>query len=543
MMTRTRSWLSALDETAKKQHLQMPRFNVNVGGMGAATSESINDRFVTLKHRVDVRLGPSSKRVQWSLWYGDRDRPGFAASFNTASEPTEAEVSLAFPLLRGWLFDKWSPEKTLAEARNHYGFFDVKMPLRPQRDQQEYWLSEDEKFGFVVRPNSWTMVLGDDSLEFELELLKKFCEWLAMVWDEVAFGNDVRPPAILEKGVSAARAYVEAPNDDPEMKEWWGRHAIKAVGPGLPDLFFERQADDLIVSWDNHVYVLQVAIAVPALRSLVESHSGIDRVGRLLKMAYRAINRFNSAATRDWLKKYRFTDRDARELAESGVSTHPIVGLLRSGQGSSLSTADYDLVFTLLKGSEPKSYAKILALAKGLNKRIDPWEPWESGYKLARSVRERLSIAPTDKLDVEALALELGVDVQEAAFQDNCVLGVCVGTPASVPLVVLNTSCSDASGPSGRRTTLSHELCHLLFDRGAYRHLARFEGARAEGDRLMEMRANAFAIELLVPMVNLHDVTEDQLAEFAKEWQVSTHALVKHRHNYRTRGGLWTGGG
>ncbi len=537
-MTKTRSWLAALNEAAELQDLRLPRFNFNVGGMGAATSESVDDRFITLKHRVDADLDPASKRVQWSLWYGDRDRPGFAASFHTLSEPTAAEVSLAFPLLRGWLFDKWSPEKTLEEARKHHGFYDVKMPPRPRPDQREYWLSEDKGFGFVVRPDSWTVVSTAESFELEAELLKKFCEWLAVVWAAVAFGNDVRPPKILEEGVSAAKAYGEAPIDDPEMKEWWGRHAVKAADPGLPDLFFERQADDVVVSWDKQVYVLPAAVAVPALRSLVESHSGIDLVGRLLKMAYRLVNGFNSAATRDWLKRYRFTDSDARELADTGVSTHPIVGLLRSGQGSSLSTTDYDAVFSLLKTSEPKSYAKILAIAKGLDKRINPWEPWESGYKLAKAVRERLNRAPSEKLDVETLAHDLGMDVQEAAFQDNNVLGVCVGTPAYAPLVVLNMSCPDASGPSGRRTTLSHELCHLLFDRGAYRHLARFEGARAVGDRLMEMRANAFAIELLVPMVNLSGITDEALGEFAKEWQVSTHALVKHLHNYRSRGGV-----
>ena len=243
-------------------------------------------------------------------------------------------------------------------------------------------------------------------------------------------------------------------------------------------------------------------------------------------------------ATRDWLKNYGFTDSDAHELADTGVSTHPIIGLLRSGQGSSLSTPDYDVVFSLLKGSEPKSYAKILAIAKGLDKRINPWEPWESGYKLARALRERWGIAPSAKLDAEILARDLEVDVQETEFQDNSVLGVCVGTPAYTPLVVLNKSCPHASGPSGRRTTLSHELCHLLFDRGAYRPLARFEGARAVGDRLIEMRSNAFAIELLVPMVNLRGVTDDELGEFAQEWQVSTHALVKHLHNYRIRGRL-----
>ena len=274
------------------------------------------------------------------------------------------------------------------------------------------------------------MVSRDGPLELETGLLKTFCEWLAMVWYSVAFGDDVRPPAILEKAVSAARAYSEAPVDDPEMKEWWGRHAARAADPGLPNFFFERQADDLVVSWDENVYVLRAAIAVPALRSLVESHCGMDRVGELLKMAYRAVNRYNPVATRDWLKKYQFSDSDARELADTGVSSHPIVGLLRSAQGSTLSTADYEAVFSLLKRSGPRSYAKILAMAKGLDKRIDPLEPWESGYELARSVRERLHSVPSAKLDVEALAHELGVDVQEAVFQDESVLGVCVGTPA-----------------------------------------------------------------------------------------------------------------
>ena len=371
----------------------------------------------------------------------------------------------------------------------------------------------------------------------ESALLKKFCAWLAMVWDAVAFGADVRPPALLEKGVSAARAYGEVAAGDPEVTEWWSRHAVRAADPGLPDLFLERQADELVVSWGEQVAVVQVAVAVPVLRSLVEAHCGIDGVGELLKMAYRAVNCYNSAATRDWLNKYRFSDSDARELAESGVSTHPIVGLLRSGQGSSLSTADYEAVFRLLKRSGPKSYARILALAKGLDKRIDPREPWASGYVLARLMRERLNLVPSAKLDAEALARDLGVDVQEGAFQDETVLGVCVGTPAHNPLVVLNTRCPDASGPSGRKTTLAHELCHLLFDRGGYRHLARFEGARAVGDRLMEMRANAFAIELLVPMVNLRGITEETLGDFAKEWQVSSHALVNHLHNYRIRGG------
>ena len=52
-MTKNRSWLAALNEAAESRDLRMPHFNVNVGGMGAASSESVGDRFVTLKHRLD----------------------------------------------------------------------------------------------------------------------------------------------------------------------------------------------------------------------------------------------------------------------------------------------------------------------------------------------------------------------------------------------------------------------------------------------------------------------------------------------------------
>ena len=48
-------------------------------------------------------------------------------------------------------------------------------------------------------------------------------------------------------------------------------------------------------------------------------------------------------------------------------------------------------------------------------------------------------------------------------------LGLCVGTPGYFPLVVLNSSCEDVTGVSGRRVTLAHELCHLLFDRAGLR--------------------------------------------------------------------------
>jgi Zn-dependent peptidase ImmA (M78 family) len=76
------------------------------------------------------------------------------------------------------------------------------------------------------------------------------------------------------------------------------------------------------------------------------------------------------------------------------------------------------------------------------------------------------------------------------------------------------------------RITLARELSHLLLDRGGLRNLARFEGGTANSDRLIEMRANAFAVELLVPMATLVEadgvvVDDARLADISVKQQVS----------------------
>jgi len=149
--------------------------------------------------------------------------------------------------------------------------------------------------------------------------------------------------------------------------------------------------------------------------------------------------------------------------------------------------------------------------------------------------------ARPDYIDIEKEVGDLGVETQDIELPDTNILGVCIGTPAYAPLILLNLSCGDASGVSGRRVTLAHELCHLLFDRAGLRSLARFEGgAAADSDRFIEMRANAFAVELLVPMATLVDQSgavlgDEQLPEISREQAVSLVALQQHAGNLRNR--------
>jgi Zn-dependent peptidase ImmA (M78 family) len=70
------------------------------------------------------------------------------------------------------------------------------------------------------------------------------------------------------------------------------------------------------------------------------------------------------------------------------------------------------------------------------------------------------------------------------------------------------------------------------------RGLAQFDGPIGDADRLVEMRANAFAIELLVPMYELIQengtiVSGDDLRRLSESKHVSTHALIWHAENIR----------
>jgi Zn-dependent peptidase ImmA (M78 family) len=242
-----------------------------------------------------------------------------------------------------------------------------------------------------------------------------------------------------------------------------------------------------------------------------------------------------------WLTRQGFSRKDAEDVALSGTSRHPIVGLLGSSQHSPISIGDYESILRMMTPSDLSSFHRLRQVAGGLSFPIDLREPWESGYQLARLVRERLGKTPAEYIDIETEVRALGVETRDIDLPDRNILGVCIGTPAYVPLIFLNRSCPDASGVSARRVTLAHEFCHLLFDRAGLRSLARFEGgAAADGDRFIEMRANAFAIELLTPMATLVEqngavLDDERRIEVSRVQEVSQVALQRHARNLRNR--------
>lgn len=126
--------------------------------------------------------------------------------------------------------------------------------------------------------------------------------------------------------------------------------------------------------------------------------------------------------------------------------------------------------------------------------------PYEMGHAAALVLRELLWLEWDDPfLDLEERLRGWGVVIMQDVFdpQGNIDALACWG-PRHGPGILLNTvSGSRVDQATGRRSTLAHELCHLLLDRAGSLPLAEVLGGTAP--RWVERRANAFSAELLLP--------------------------------------------
>ncbi len=499
-------WYSAILSAAGKKGLTLPPVSANAMGT-VIWQRPGGNRAVTLKHRLLPLNAKSNNAVTWGAWLtGEEVRPVVLFSEQAAPTPDRLEFFLA-------VFDQWlgrdvQPEHLREFVRNNKP--QATLDIEASRDDSKttLMLGADDEFEINVDTSSWSLSCRGRSLSthrtsdsavvaaLPLDSLNHFRRWLATNWDSIAFEIDSRPQLILEGNGSACRAYedgVMRAKDNPvlldPLKEWWSTHAIRAADPALPNIFIERQEDDIVVSWDSMpsgdlfypigfgTEPLPVTIAVPALRRLMTGGVGSDTKcfsAQLFDEKQSGYDILRAYHTRDnvspaWLESLRFTERDAAGFGATGTSRHPVVGLLRSSRATQLTLSDIESVFGELVAASPTSYQPLRRLAHGLYSQIDPREPWESGYRMAREIRKRLGLSQGDKVDIDAILTGVSVKSADIDLGDSSVKGACVGTPHYAPVVIANRKSPDASGVSGRQITLVHELCHLLFDRSRMR--------------------------------------------------------------------------
>ena len=162
---------------------------------------------------------------------------------------------------------------------------------------------------------------------------------------------------------------------------------------------------------------------------------------------------------------------------------------------------------------------------------------WEEG-KPPDFVLEDVAHPPADDfVDVRAMCSRLGVDIQETELETESIRGAAIAGDGFSPRIVVNRTHHFNQNEPGKRFTIAHELCHVLFDRTRARRLAHASSGRwaAQG---IEQRANAFAAHLLMPRALVYEhlqdanrIERDDVQRLASRLRVNDSALLWHLRN------------
>ena len=165
--------------------------------------------------------------------------------------------------------------------------------------------------------------------------------------------------------------------------------------------------------------------------------------------------------------------------------------------------------------------------------------PYLDGEEFAAALLEDLDLDLDDTealVDIRAICRRLDIAVADAEFNTDSIRGVAIAGDAFSPRMIVNHTHPFNDNESGRRFTIAHEFCHVLFDRTRARRVAHTSGRWANPG--IEQRANAFAAYLLMPRRLVHSHTRGggptdagQLQRMAAVLQVNEAALVEHLYN------------
>ena len=152
--------------------------------------------------------------------------------------------------------------------------------------------------------------------------------------------------------------------------------------------------------------------------------------------------------------------------------------------------------------------------------------PNEQGRLLAEWLRGKPDIIANDGLVYpESILRKWNVSLTEFKLRSQNIDALCAWGPKHGPTVLINRNGRLSHFPTGRRSSLAHEICHLLVDREGSLPVAEVFGG--EVPKVPEQRANAFGAELLLTRnaalmvyLKLRDV-EEAIEAIAKNYDVS----------------------
>lgn len=361
------------------------------------------------------------------------------------------------------------------------------------------------------------------------------------------------------------------------VREWWGRHALRSADSSAlyPDIFFRRVDDNIEISWldsqpefspagfelnlkpgtalfpvdeiANSLWSF-VKWAIESAPSVVKNECDLKQVDTLR-------SHVNS------VRQIEVLELEAAHLADATLcaivervraeckwvpirkvlTDIPVVtefdapALMFGGLNVNIGEVDVRLLFDILvkhRNGAELDQLKQLVSSPSIYEYI---HPYAHGYELAYEVRRKLGIDnSTIFIDVEKIILNLGIEIRDEEMETNNIRGVAVAGAKFSPAILINRNSLFNENKRGRRFTLAHEFCHILFDRSNAKCLSHISGPWASAR--VEKRANAFAAMFLATphalVKNFNaDGSRDRIKYLSEKFMIGTRALREHMHN------------
>lgn len=362
-----------------------------------------------------------------------------------------------------------------------------------------------------------------------------------------------------------------------EIQNWWQRHALRAADSSAlyPDIYFRRLNDEIEISWTERapVYapdgfgfslkpgsanlsVLEVAEPIWSAISWSLSEAGGFNLGfddgNAISELLQSMESLKRLPVDSFEKTYlskglvsRISSSITEFFGKSALSsTAPVLPIFDSpvlmfgGVSPDINVSD---ICTLVRLLEEQSHGKD---SECLSRFIDsdvgvPIDsPYSEGYDLAEDCLDELGLynEESEFVDIENILKErFNIAVKIVGFDTDSIRGVAIAGDEYSPCIILNSKSQFNSTSAGRRFTLAHELCHILYDRSRARKVSHVSGPWAA--RGVEKRANAFAAMFLMPKPLLRKMLSERyldlsrVAEVSRAMSVNKLPLIEHAYN------------
>jgi len=171
-------------------------------------------------------------------------------------------------------------------------------------------------------------------------------------------------------------------------------------------------------------------------------------------------------------------------------------------------------------------------------------EPWQQGYRLGAAARCSLGIPIGPIANLQTTLEGLGIHIALLPFSQPVVDAASLMEDGAMPIILLNQGSPRVDPKLPRRSTMAHELCHLLHDAGEHDLETRLSSQEDSSLDTVEQRARAFAPAFLAPPDAVRhwfrsgdgkcwQNPQSKILALAKRWGLSWGGAVWHAKNCR----------